>query len=201
MPLSQARRRKTIGLKVAIFGGTFDPIHNAHLRVAREAADRLQLDRVLLVPSANPPHKPSGTTTPYEDRFRMVALACACDPRFEPSRLEDGQGKSYSIDTIERVKAQVGPTDELYFLIGADAFAEIGSWHRSADVLHAVEFVVVSRPGYAYPIPPGAKVIGLETLALVISSSEIRRKLDSGEPVEELPDPVLGYIREHGLYQ
>ncbi len=188
-------------MKVAIFGGTFDPIHNAHLRVAREAADRLALDRVLLVPSANPPHKPSGTTTAYEDRFRMVELACAADARFEPSRLEEGQGKSYSIDTIERVKARLSPSDQLYFLIGADAFAEIGSWYRSTDVLGAVEFIVVSRPGYAYPIPPGARVRGLETLALVISSSEIRRKLDSGEPVEELPDPVLRYIRDHGLYQ
>lgn len=131
----------------------------------------------------------------------MVELACAADARFEPSRLEEGQGKSYSIDTIERVKARLSPSDQLYFLIGADAFAEIGSWHRSAEVLGAVEFIVVSRPGYAYPIPPGARVRGLETLALVISSSEIRRKLDSGEPVEELPDPVLRYIRDHGLYQ
>lgn len=131
----------------------------------------------------------------------MVELACAADPRFEPSRLEEGQGKSFSIDTIERVKARLGPSDQLFFLIGADAFAEIGSWHRSADVLRAVEFIVVSRPGYDYPIPPGARVKGLETLALVISSSEIRRKLDSGEPVEELPDPVLRYIRDHGLYQ
>lgn len=188
-------------MKVAIFGGTFDPIHNAHLRVAREAADRLGLDRILLVPSANPPHKPAGTTTGYEHRYRMVELACGCDPRLEPSRLEEGRGKSYSIDTIERVRAQLAPGDELFFLIGADAFAEIGSWHRSADVLRAVEFVVVSRPGYAYPIPPGARVKGLETLALVISSSEIRRKLDDGVPVEELPGPVLGYIREHHLYQ
>lgn len=131
----------------------------------------------------------------------MVELACAADPRFEASRLEEGHGKSYSIDTIERVKARLGPSDQLYFLIGADAFAEIGSWHRSADVLRAVEFIVVSRPGYAYPVPPGASVKGLETLALVISSSEIRRKLDSGEPVEELPDSVLRYIRDHGLYQ
>lgn len=196
-----AGTRKTIGLKVAIFGGTFDPIHNAHLRVAREAADRLHLDRVLFIPSGNPPHKPLGTTTAYEHRLRMVELACAVDPRFEPSSLEEGTGRSYSIDTIERVKASLRPQDQLFFLIGADAFAEIGSWRRSEDVLRAVDFIVVSRPGYAYPIPSGARVQGLETLALVISSSEIRRKLDSGEPVEELPDPVLRYIREHSLYQ
>lgn len=187
-------------MKVAIFGGTFDPIHNAHLRVAREAADRLALDRVLLVPSANPPHKPAGTTTAYEDRYRMVELACAADARFVPSRLEEGHGKSYSIDTIERVKQQMAPGDELFFLIGADAFAEIATWHRSADVLRAVEFIVVSRPGYAYPIPAGARVKGLETLALVISSSEIRRKLDNGESVDELPAAVLAYIRRHNLY-
>ncbi|MBI5281242.1 MAG: nicotinate (nicotinamide) nucleotide adenylyltransferase [Candidatus Solibacter usitatus] len=187
-------------MRIAIFGGTFDPIHNAHLRIAREAADRFQLDRILFVPSGNPPHKAPGATSPFLHRYRMVELACAADPRFVPSPLEQSDRKSYSIDTISRVRASLAPGDELFFLIGGDAFAEIASWKRSASVLAAVEFIVVSRPGYHYPVPPSARVHPLETLALVISSSDIRRKLDSGENVDELPADVLAYIRQHRLY-
>lgn len=173
----------------------------AHLRVAKEAADRFGFEKVLFVTAANPPHKPAGSTTPYEHRHRMVEIACAEDPRFEPSRLEDRPGQSYSIDTIERLLKQLAPDDELHFLIGADAFAEIGSWRRAEDVLKLVRFVVVSRPGYQYPIPEGARVERLETLALQISSSEIRRHLDEGKAGVDLPPKVLDYIRAHGLYQ
>jgi nicotinate-nucleotide adenylyltransferase len=188
-------------LRIAIFGGTFDPIHTAHTRIAAEAADRFQLDRVLFIPSGNPPHKPAGQTSAYEHRLRMVELACAGEPRFEPSRLEEGPETSYSADTIARVRATLDGADELFFLIGADAFAEIGGWHRHAEVLGAARFIVVSRPGYDYPVPPGARVERLETLALVISSSQIRRKLDSGEPVEELHPAVQRYIEAAGLYR
>ncbi len=188
-------------MRTAIFGGTFDPIHTAHTRVAAEAANRFALDRVLFIPSANPPHKPAGQTTAFAHRFRMVELACAADPRFVPSRLEEGTAVSYSIDTILKVKAEIPPGGELFFLIGADAFAEIGSWRRSAEVLTAVDFIVVSRPGYDYPIPPNARVHRLETLALVISSSEIRRMLESGGAVPELHPQVLAYIQAHSLYR
>jgi nicotinate-nucleotide adenylyltransferase len=188
-------------VRVALFGGTFDPVHLAHLRVAAEAADRFRFDRVLFVTSANPPHKPAGSTTAYEHRHRMVEIACQSDPRFEPCRLEDRPGRSYSYDTIAHAKSELHDGDELFFLIGADAFAEIGTWHRSADVLAMVEFVVVSRPGYRYPIPQGARVHRLESLALQISSSEIRRHLDEGRADVDLPAGVLDYIRHHGLYQ
>ena len=92
-------------MPVAIFGGTFDPIHNAHLIVAREAADAFRLDRVLFIPAGCPPHKSDSTGASWTDRYRMVELACVADPRFEPSRLEEGEQKSYSILTIERVRA------------------------------------------------------------------------------------------------
>jgi nicotinate-nucleotide adenylyltransferase len=188
-------------VKYAIFGGTFDPIHNAHLRIAREAADRFGLDRVLFVTAGNPPHKAAGSTTPFEHRHHMVEMACAADPRFVASRIEEGAGKSYSIDTILKVKGSLAHGDELFFLIGADAFAEIQSWHRSADVVRAVEFIVVARPGYDYPVPAGAKVHRLETLALPVSSSEIRRLLDSGQQVQELEPGVIEYIRNNELYR
>jgi nicotinate-nucleotide adenylyltransferase len=188
-------------MRLALFGGTFDPIHLAHLRVAAEAADKFALDRVLFVTAANPPHKPAGSTTPYEHRHRMVEIACSCDPRFEPSRLEDREGRSYSYDTIARAQSELAPGDQLYFLIGADAFAEIGSWYKAEEVLRMVEFVVVSRPGYRYPIPKGARVHRLESLALQISSSEIRRRLDEGRASVDLPPGVLEYIKQNGLYR
>lgn len=188
-------------MRTAIFGGTFDPIHRAHLRVAQEAADRFGLDQVLLITSGNPPHKPAGATTSYEHRHRMVELACQSDPRLTPSRLEEGQLLSYSYNTIRRVRAMLQPTDELLFLIGADAFAEIGTWYRATDVLLTVEFIVVSRPGYAYPVPEGATVHRLETLDLHVSSSEIRSRLAAGAAVDELSPAVFEYIRLHHLYQ
>src|SRR5277367_2042221 len=121
-------------MRTAIFGGTFDPIHSAHLMVAREAAETFSLDRVLFIPAAHPPLK--DIAAGYEDRYRMVELACAGEPRFVPSRLEERDEKSYSIYTIERVKAENG---EVFFIIGADAFAEIRNWHRWEDVVRAVE--------------------------------------------------------------
>lgn len=187
-------------MRLAIFGGTFDPVHTAHTRVAKEAADRFRLDKVLFVPAAHPPHKPEGQTTPYEHRYRMVELACREDPRFEPSRLEEGESKSYTIHTLEKLKAQLAPGDELFFLIGADAFAEIDSWHRSRDVMALADFIVVSRPGYELRVPEGARVHRLETLALPLSSSEIRRQLETTGTAEGLHPEVLEYIRRHRLY-
>ena len=187
-------------MRLAIFGGTFDPIHRAHLQVAREAAERLHLDRVLLVPASRPPHKSGVTHASYLDRVRMAELAFGGDPRFEVSRLEEHTPRSYSIDTIEKLRARLAPGDELFFLIGADAFAEIKTWHRWRDVLRSVKFVVVSRPGHSYEIPEGAAVEKLEGLELPVSSSAIRRSLASGNRPPEVPEAVLSYIFEHRLY-
>ena len=187
--------------RVAIFGGTFDPIHNAHLAVAVEAADRFQLDRVLVIPNGNPPHKQGVERTDWLHRYRMVELAChaAADARLTPSRLEEGRARSYSIHTIERVTAAY-PGDAVFFLIGADAFAEIRTWYRWQDVLAAVEFIVVSRPGHAYDIPEGARVLALETMALDVSSSDIRAELRQGKMPDAMPGPVKDYIVAAGLY-
>lgn len=186
-------------MKVAIFGGTFDPIHRAHLTVAREAVNRFHLHRVLFVPAAHPPHKPDAGT-PYADRLRMVQLACEGEPFFEASDIESGSGKSYSIDTIERLRRRLPAADPLYFIIGTDAFAEILTWHRAADVIRSVDFIVVSRPGHDYAIPPGARVLRLDTLVLEVSSSAIRRELARGAHPAELPENVFAYIRAKGLY-
>jgi nicotinate-nucleotide adenylyltransferase len=188
-------------VRVALFGGTFDPIHDAHLIIAGQAADQFRLDRVLFVPAAHPPHKAGATYAPYLDRMRMAEIACAADPRFEVSRLEEDTARSYSIDTIEKMRARLSPEDELFFLIGADAFAEIRTWRRWQDVLRDVTFIVVSRPGSQYDIPAAAKVCRLDTLALPTSSSDIRRALRAGERPPGVPERVMQYILEHGLYR
>jgi nicotinate-nucleotide adenylyltransferase len=188
-------------LRIAIFGGTFDPIHSAHLTIAREAADRFALDRVLFVPAGQPPHKCGATSAGYEDRYRMIELATSGDARFVPSRLEEGAGRSFSIDTIEKLRPTLAAADRLFFLIGADAFADIRTWRRWEDVVREVEFIVASRPGHRYEVPPGARVERLDTVALPVSSSGIRKRLAAGESPAELPAAVLRYIRERGLYE
>ena len=186
--------------RVCVFGGTFDPIHQAHLRIVREAQDQCHLDRVLLVPAGRPPHKEFEAVTPFEDRFRMVEAACAGIPGFEASRLEQAPRSSYSIDTIESLKEELRDRAELFFLIGSDAFDEIESWKRWQDLTMLVTFIVAARPGSKYKIPPNAAVERMDSLALGISSSDIRQRLAAGEDTPELPDAVCDYIREHGLY-
>ena len=187
-------------MKLAIFGGTFDPIHAGHLAVAREAAARFDLDRVLFIPAAHPPHKAGVTHAPYNDRVRMADLACRDEARFEVSRLEEGTARSYSIDTIEKVRATLAPGDDLYFLIGADAFAEIRTWRRWTDVARAVRFLVVSHPGHTYEIPAGVTVDRIDDIEVPISSSEIRCALSSRRNPSGLPPAVLDYAVSHGLY-
>jgi nicotinate-nucleotide adenylyltransferase len=186
--------------RIAIFGGTFDPVHNAHLTVAREAVLQFGLSKVLFVVAANPPHKNGPLLTSYEHRFRMVELACHGAPEYEPSRLEEGEDISYSIQTIERVKAVAGEEALVYFLIGADAFADIKMWHRWSDVVREVAFIVVTRPGHHYSTPPGSTIYRLDTLAMPVSSSDIRARVAAGERPPELPPAVMDYIQKHALY-
>jgi nicotinate-nucleotide adenylyltransferase len=190
----------TSARKIALFGGTFDPIHCAHLAIAKKAALEYGLDRVLFVPAARPPHKRGSTAALYEDRYRMVELACEGEPLFEASRLEEGDRRSYSILTIERFKSTLAPGDELYFLIGADAFAEIQTWYRWQDVVREVAFLVVTRPGHSYALPPGSRVFRVEDVSLPVSSSEIRAALAECQASPEVPPRVLAYIRERRLY-
>lgn len=186
-----------------LFGGTFDPVHNAHLTVARAALEKFHPRRILFVPAARPPHKGGGANAPFEDRARMLELACEGEPRFEVSRIEAPRGTdatpSYSVLTIERLLAAgEGP---LLFLIGADAFAEIRSWYRWQEVIQLVEFIVVTRPGSQYEAPPEAVVYELEGLQLPESSSEIRILLASGAAEVAVPEPVQNWITEHHLYR
>jgi nicotinate-nucleotide adenylyltransferase len=184
-------------LRLAIFGGAFDPIHSAHLQIAREALRQGIVDKVLFVPASRPPHKRLHAS--YEDRYRMIELALENEPGLAVSRLEADLVPSYSIDTIEKLK-QLSPGDRLFFLIGADAFAEIQTWKRWRDVVSAVEFIVVSRPGHRYNVPEGARVHRLDILDLPVSSSGIRERLAAGDDRVDAPPAVLRYIVERNLY-
>ncbi len=145
-------------MNVCVFGGTFDPIHKGHTAIARAAADRFDLKKVLFTVSDVPPHKRSHTITPYWDRYAMVALGIrdAGDKRFIPSALElemnqekGAHSSSYTIDTLERVSRGLKKSDRLFFLIGIDAFLDVAKWHRAEDVLRFCDFIVASRPGFS----------------------------------------------------
>ncbi|HVP55360.1 MAG TPA: nicotinate-nucleotide adenylyltransferase [Candidatus Eisenbacteria bacterium] len=143
-------------MNIGLFGGTFDPIHRGHLKVARAAARRFKLREVWFIPADIPPHKQKAPVTSYFHRYSMVVLALADEPDFLPSLLEAPEPvahmerrPSYSIDTVRRVKAGSRRGDRLYFLTGIDAFRDIAKWHKAEELLRECEFIVAARPGYS----------------------------------------------------
>jgi nicotinate-nucleotide adenylyltransferase len=144
------------GRRIALFGGTFDPIHSGHLAVAAAAEKRFHFDEIHFIPAAHPPHKLASELLPFAHRFAMVALACQGRERFVPSLAEAGVAASngsspsvsYSVDTVRRFRNEVcGPADQLAFLLGADSFLEIGTWKDYRTLLSLCDFVVANRPG------------------------------------------------------
>jgi nicotinate-nucleotide adenylyltransferase len=186
--------------RVCLFGGTFDPIHLAHLRLAEEALKKCSLNRILFVPAANPPHKVAAGLTPYEDRYSMVEIACQPYPGFVASRLEAGARRSYTIDTVKRFRKQLHPGSALFFLIGGDAFDELETWKGWQELVQLTDFIVVSRPESDYRVPEHARVHRLDGLALPVSSSTIRARLATGEATPELPAEVRAFVEKRGLY-
>lgn len=143
-PLSQASPSKRLGL----FGGSFNPIHHGHLAIARDVRVRMNLARILFIPTGDPPHKHNRSLAPAPLRLEMVRLAIADTPEFDASPLEvDRTGKSYSIDTVRAVRGQYGQPWELFFIIGLDAFLEFPTWRMPGEILKLCHFVVVPRPG------------------------------------------------------
>src|SRR5690242_10411741 len=141
-------------MNVAIFGGTFDPIHSGHLAVARAARERFSLKQVLFIPADAPPHKLKTPITPYHHRFAMVSMAVEGEKEFIPSDLEArGPGEerrpSYSIDTVKRVRGGLKKADRLFLIIGIDAFKIFATWREPEALLKEAEFIVVSRPGFS----------------------------------------------------
>ena len=143
-------------MNLALFGGTFDPIHRGHVVVARAAAVKFQLKQVLFVPADIPPHKQKTPITSFCHRYAMISLGLAGEKDLVPSLLEapDPEGgkdrpPSYSIETVRRVKKTLGKSDHLYFLIGMDAFKDIAKWYKPEEVLGECDFIVAARPGYS----------------------------------------------------
>lgn len=215
---------ETIGL----FGGTFDPIHLGHLRAAAEVRRKARLDRILIIPSYLPPHKARGASASPADRLRMVELACRRRAGLEASPIEvEAREKSYSILTLRKVRART-PGARLFFILGVDAFLEIGTWREYKKVLQECYFIVTGRPGYelerardvlggrlrgtmgpladagrlAEPEPPRTRIVLLPISALDMSSTAVRDRVRRGRSLEGfVPRAVAAYIRDHQLYR
>lgn len=143
--------------RAAIYGGTFDPVHNGHLEVARRVLELFELDVVLLVPACVPPHK-SGISSAFH-RFAMLALATETDRQLRLSTTElDEPDRPYAIDTVERMQTEMGPNCRLFFVIGADSWSEITTWHEWQRLLKMCDLIVSTRPGYDLAVkdPAGA---------------------------------------------
>ena len=214
-------------MNIAIFGGTFDPIHSGHMKAAKAAARWLQLNKVLFVPTGCSPHKTGNGLTDYHHRYAMVALACAEDSRFVPSTLESPDlhpGPHYSIDTVRRAKRMLKPGDSLYFLIGLDALIDLPHWRQFRQLLNLTDFIVVSRPGFdsrevekALPRElldqrprRNSRLIRLRRTNLYIlphvevpvASTDLRKAIRQKQSIAGLVPPIVEqYILKEGLYR
>ncbi|MNF29409.1 putative nicotinate-nucleotide adenylyltransferase [compost metagenome] len=208
--------------KIGIFGGTFDPVHIGHLRSALEVAEFMALDELRLIPSARPPHRETPQVS-ARDRLAMVELAVAGLP---PLRVDDRELKrdkpSYSIDTLESLRSELAAADQLFLIIGWDAFCGLPTWHRWNELLEHCHILVLQRPDADSEAPetlrnllaarsisdplslegPGGQISFIWQTPLAVSATQIRTLLASGKSVRFLlPDAVLTYIHAHGLYR
>lgn len=201
-------------MRIGLFGGSFDPVHRGHVEGARAARETLELDRVLFLLTAHPPHKPDRRFAPAAERFAMVRLALSDEPGLEVSDLEMADHPVFTCETLDRFRKE-RPDDEPVLLIGSDSLADFESWRDWRTILATTEIGVLARPGSrraaleAAASPAlaealaGAKIGWVESVAHPASSSEIRRRLAAGEPVPDgwLDPRVLGFARSHALYR
>lgn len=199
---------------VLLFGGSFDPIHNGHLIVARHVARRIEAQCTVLIPAATPPHKLGRVLASPADRLEMCRLAAAGDPGLRVSDWELHQtGPNYTLLTVRHFRAELGPAAPLYWLIGLDSLAELSTWYRVADLAAECTLVTAGRPGVAGPrlesltglIPPEqierlrANIV--DAPLVDISSTEVRTRVRMGQSIANLvPAPVEQYIRSRGIY-
>jgi len=181
---------------VGIFGGTFDPVHVGHLAIANAALDELGLARVYFVPARRSPLKQDGPIAGPKDRLAMLTAATAGDPRFRVSGIElDRKGPSFTVDTLEALRGE----GELFLILGSDAYADFERWREPARIRSLATIVLAARPG-APNAPSGVRM--LDSPLMDISSRELRARAARGRSLRYLvPDEVLRYIEEHGLYR
>ena len=214
--------------RVAIYGGTFDPVHNGHIEVARRVLKLFELDEVIFVPACVPPHKRNANITSAFHRFAMLALATEADQRLLVSTIElDAPQQPYAVETVERMSAALGTETELFFLMGADSWLEITSWHEWQRLLRLCHFIVVTRPGFdlrrvdhsKMPTPiidvPGPRgrqqdrmeepqVLLTDAVMVDVSATTIRsaaQSSDSAALKTMVPLAVANYIEKYGLYK
>ena len=185
---------------IGLFGGSFDPVHHGHLIVARVAAESLGLDELRFLPAREQPFKRGRHGAPAAERAIMLELAIAGSPGFAVERAElDRPGPSYTVETLEVLGARE-PGVTFTVLVGADAAADLGAWHRAADLPRLARIVVLGRPGT--PMPASPQIAGsVEVPEVDISATEIRRRVRAGLPVKYwVPDAVAEYMVRHRLY-
>lgn len=192
-------------MKIGILGGTFNPPHMGHLIAAESVCEQLQLDRMLFIPAANPPHKISEGILEPHHRLLMLEHAIRGNPRFEASDVELRRGGvSYTVDTLQTL-AETLPDAQLYLLVGTDMLTEFPAWRSSDEILLRAEIVALCRPGFPLPsLPPHIRkrVIEARIPEVGISSSEIRRRVREGKSIRYLvPAEVQSYIAQHRLYR
>ena len=195
--------------RLAIMGGTFDPIHYGHLVAAEAARMEFALDQVVFVPSGQPPHKRGLDISPVKDRWNMTTLAAASNPYFKLSKVEiERSGPSYTVDTIGWFKEKFGLKTEIFFITGADAILEILTWKKVDLLIDLCKFIAVTRPGFdlnklsqLLPERYVNKIKILEVPGLDISSTGIRLRVKEGRTIKYLvPEKVENYILENKLY-
>lgn len=199
-------------MRTGIFGGTFDPVHNGHLFCAREVLHQLRLDRILIIPTGDPPHKIARRITPAEDRLAMLRAAVEGETEFAVSDMECRRDHyTYTYDTLTELRRTADPAEEFYLIIGADTLADVLNWHRSADLFRLCSFAAVKRPGIEESVfcrslrkvtQAGANVVVADVPQIDISSTEIRQAIAAGEEIGAyVPEAVAEYIRRNGLYR
>jgi nicotinate-nucleotide adenylyltransferase len=201
----------TSAQRIGIYGGTFDPIHIGHLAIAEDARHALGLDYVIFIPAARQPLKDDRQGASPAQRLAMVQLACGENPHFVVSDVDLRRPPpSYTLDTLVTLRAESDPAADLVFILGADAARDLPRWHRAAEIIRLVRLAIVGRPGYHLNLATleadlpgiGARSTIIDGPRLEVSSSDLRARLTAGRPARyQIPDPVLAYIAEHGLYR
>jgi nicotinate-nucleotide adenylyltransferase len=204
-------------MRIGLFGGSFNPVHAAHLRLADRVCRERELDEVILMPARQPPHKLDYRMAPGADRLAMLELATADDPRLVVSDLElRREGKSYTLLTVRQLRReQLAPDDDLFLLVGGDMLADLPNWWRADELVAEVEVMATGRPGdelqdaldaFCAEVPHEVcrrtRELAVRMEPMDISSTAIRRRCAEGQPIDGLvPDVVRDYIAEHALYR